>query len=47
LRRELYRGARVIGDIEAIERGPGAVARRVERRILWRWIGRLLRRLTR
>ena len=47
LRRDLYRGARILGDIEAIERGPTAVAKRVERRLLWRLVGRLLGRLTR
>jgi hypothetical protein len=39
-------GARIIGDIEAVEKGPTAVAKRIERRWLWRVIGRLLTRLT-
>jgi hypothetical protein len=47
VRRDLYRGARILGDIEAVEKGPTAVAKRVERRWLWRVIGRLLNRLTR
>jgi hypothetical protein len=45
LRRNLYRGARVLGDIEAASRGPRAVAKRVERRWLWRIVGRLLRKV--
>jgi hypothetical protein len=45
--RDLYRGARIIGDVQAIERGPTAVAKRVERRWLWRIAGRLLQKLTR
>lgn len=47
VRRDLYRGARVLGDVEAIEKGPTAVAKRVERRWLWRLVGRLLQRVTR
>ena len=44
LRRNLYRAARILGDIEAVEKGPAAVVKRVERRWLWR-IGRLLRKV--
>lgn len=44
-RRDLYRGARVLGDVQAVERGPVGVAKRVERRFLGRLFGRLLRRL--
>jgi hypothetical protein len=46
LRRSLYRGARILGDVQAIERGPGAVAKRAERKLLWRVLGRWLGRLT-
>jgi len=45
LRRDLYRGARVLGDIQAVSRGPHAVAKRVERRWLWRIVARLLRKV--
>jgi hypothetical protein len=44
---DLYRGARILGDIEAIEKGPTAVAKRVERQLLWRFFGRILGRWTR
>ena len=47
VRRDLYRGARILGDIEAVERGPRAVVKRAERRWLWRLVGRLLGRWTR
>jgi hypothetical protein len=47
LRRDLYRGARILGDVQAIEKGPTAVAKRVERRWLWRIVGRLIGRVTR
>jgi hypothetical protein len=50
LRRSLYRAARVLGDVEAVERTiekgtPGPVVKRIERRWLWRIAGRLLRRV--
>jgi hypothetical protein len=45
VRRGLYRGARVLGDIKAVERGPQAVERRMVRRWLGRLFGRLLRRI--
>ena len=32
LRQDMYRGASILGDIEAIEEGPGAVVRRVVRK---------------
>jgi hypothetical protein len=47
VRRELYRGARLIGDLEAVDRGPTAVVKRVERRWLWRLVGRVLNKVTR
>jgi len=47
LRRDLYVGARVLGDVNAIERGPTAIVKRVERRWLWRLFGRLMRSVVR
>ena len=47
IRRDLYQGARIFGDVEAVEKGPTAVAKRVERRWLWRLVGRLLQRVSR
>src|SRR2546428_12152843 len=32
IRRDLYRGARILGDVQAIERGPAAIARREVRK---------------
>ena len=34
LRRDLYLGARLLGDLQAVEKGPAAVIRREERRFL-------------
>jgi hypothetical protein len=45
LRRDLYRGARLIGDVQAVSKGPTAVATRIERRWIWRIVGRLLRKV--
>ncbi len=45
LRRNMYRTARVIGDLEAVARGPRAIARRGERRIIWRLVARALRKI--
>jgi hypothetical protein len=45
LRRDLYRGARILGDVQAVSKGPRAVAKRIERRWLWRIVGRLLRKV--
>jgi len=36
---DLYRGAQILGDVAGVERDPGAMAKRVERR----WLGRLTR----
>jgi len=52
LRRSLYRGARILGDVEAVEKtietgSPTPVAKRAERRLLWRIVGRWLGRATR
>ena len=45
IRRNAYRVGRILGDVQAVERGPAAVVKRVERRWLWRMIGRWLRRV--
>jgi hypothetical protein len=45
LRPNFYRGARLLGDVESVAHGPKAVAKRIERRLLWRIVGRLLRRI--
>jgi hypothetical protein len=45
LRRSLYRGARILGDVEAVKRGPKAMVKRTERRFLGRLLGRLLRKV--
>jgi hypothetical protein len=38
----LYKMARLLGDVEAIERGPGAMGRRMERRLVGQGAGRLM-----
>jgi hypothetical protein len=50
LRRNLYRGARVIGDVESVERSiekgsPVPLVKRAERRWLWRLVAGLLRKM--
>jgi hypothetical protein len=45
VRRGLYRGARLLGDVRAIEKGPKAIVKRTERRFLGRLLGRLLRKI--
>jgi len=40
----LYFWARILGDINALSRGPDAFARRIVRRIVGRWIGRNIMR---
>lgn len=42
-RRNLYRAARVVGDLQAAKQGPGAVVRRQARKSIWRAVARLLR----
>lgn len=46
-RRSLYRIASILGDVEAAEKGPGAYAKRLVRRRVYRSNGRLLRYLLR
>jgi len=45
VRRNLYRGARLLGDVRAVEKGPKAIVKRTERRFLGRILGRLLRKV--
>jgi hypothetical protein len=45
LRSWLYWWARVIGDLQAIRRGPNAIVRRLVRKAVGRQAGRLLRRI--
>ena len=44
VRSDLYRAARLLGDAQAIRRGPKAMARREARKIAYRSLARLLRR---
>ena len=43
----VYWMARLLGDVSAIEQGPGAVGRRIERRLVGKMAGRSLWRLFR
>ena len=45
IRGSLYKSSRILGDVEAVE--EGRVGKRVERRLLGRITGRLLRRVAR
>jgi hypothetical protein len=45
IRSGLYRLGRVLGDVQAVERGPKAVERRVLRRTLGRLFEKILRRI--
>ncbi len=47
LRSWLYWAARLMGDAQAIERGPGAVCRRIGRRLVGKMAGKTLWRLFR
>ncbi len=47
LRRNLYRTARILGDIEAAEKGPAAYGRRRVRRAVYRSEGRWTRQILR
>jgi hypothetical protein len=44
LRSLLYRLARLLGDINAVERGPAAILRRLVRKSAYKGTARLLRR---
>ncbi len=43
----LYRVARLLGDVEAVEKGPRAIGRRFERRLVGKGAGRLMGKLFR
>jgi hypothetical protein len=45
MRSLLYRLARTIGDANAARRGPRAIGKRAERRVLVRIFGRLIGRI--
>lgn len=47
MRSFLYRLARLLGDIDAVQRGPVAIGKRLERRIAGRMVGKLMGRLFR
>jgi hypothetical protein len=44
IRRLLYRLAALLGDVQALRRGPTAIAKRLVRKQVWRATGRLHRR---
>jgi len=44
LRRDMYRGSRIL-NVQAVSKGPTAVANRTERHWIWRIVGRLLRKV--
>jgi hypothetical protein len=45
LRRLLYMLARMIGDLNAVRRGPKAVAKRIARKAAGRQFGRIINKL--
>lgn len=46
-RRAMYRGARTLGDLEAVASGdPKRIIGRLWRKQLWRWLGRISRGLS-
>ena len=47
LRSQLYRAARDLGNVQAATRGPGAYAKRVARRKVYRTTNGMTRRLLR
>lgn len=47
LRGRLYDGARFLGDVNAVSRGPGAIARRLVRKVALRKGGGAVNRSTR
>lgn len=46
-RRRLYRGARIMGDLNAISRGPGAMLKRMLRKIFFKRMSISINRLFR
>jgi hypothetical protein len=45
VRRALYHEARLLGNVQAIAKGPKAMAKRAERRLAWRIAAKLLRKV--
>ncbi len=45
VRRSLYREASILGDVQAVARGPKAMVKRAERRLAWRMAAKLLRKV--
>jgi hypothetical protein len=47
LKADLYRALRIANDVNATTRGPVAIVRRVERKLLWRIAARVIGRVAR
>ncbi|MFN2606923.1 MAG: hypothetical protein ABR511_03350 [Acidimicrobiales bacterium] len=47
LRRNLYRAARIMGDVQAAAKGPGPLGKRLARKAVYRRTGRGTRRILR
>ncbi|MGB9901333.1 MAG: hypothetical protein ACPLEW_11045 [Pseudothermotoga sp.] len=45
IRRALYKTQRVLGDIEAVSKGPKAVAKRIARRTVGRVFAKTMRKI--
>ncbi|HQI93287.1 MAG: hypothetical protein KBE50_06175 [Fervidobacterium sp.] len=45
IRSAMYQSAKILGDVEAVSKGPKAVGKRVKRRLFGKFFGRILRRL--
>ena len=45
LRRDAYKVGRILGDVQAVRKGPAAIVKREERKWLGRLFARLLRRI--
>ncbi|WP_448522545.1 hypothetical protein [Pseudothermotoga sp.] len=45
IRSLFYRIARILGDVQAMMRGPKAVGKRIVRRVVGRAVGRTMRRI--
>jgi hypothetical protein len=45
VRRALYHEARLLGDAQAVARGPRVIMKRAERRLAWRTAAKLLRKV--
>lgn len=45
VRRHLYRAGSILGDVNAVSKGPEAVGRRLIRKSLWKTWSRIVRTL--